>query len=81
MHLILRFLCVFPLLHFFNKNECSFLIMSLHGCLPREGQAYFILIFFWWWGGGGLVEATVSFIGVDNHNTHKVYRYLLNTSK
>lgn len=32
-------------------------------------------------GGGGLVEATVSFIGVDNHNTHKVYRYLLNTSK
>lgn len=31
--------------------------------------------------GGGLVEATVSFIGVDNHNTHKVYRYLLNTSK
>lgn len=33
------------------------------------------------WGGGGLVEATVSFIGVDNHNTHKVYRYLLNTSK
>lgn len=30
--------------------------------------------------GGGLVEATVSFIGVDNHDTHKVYRYLLNTS-
>lgn len=53
--------------------------MSLHGCLPREGQAYFILIFYG--GGGGLVEATVSFIGVDNHDTHKVYRYLLNTSK
>lgn len=35
--------------------------------------------FLWWWGG--LVEATVSFIGVDNHSTHKVYRYLLNTSK
>lgn len=31
--------------------------------------------------GGGLVEATVSFIGDDNHNTHKVYRYLLNTFK
>lgn len=31
--------------------------------------------------GGGLVEATVSFIGADNHDTHKVYRYLLNTSK
>lgn len=53
--------------------------MSLHGCLPREGQAYFILIFFM--VVGGLVEATVSFIGVDNHNTHKVYRYLLNTFK
>lgn len=31
--------------------------------------------------GGGLVEATVSFIGVDNHDTHKEYRYLLNNSK
>lgn len=54
--------------------------MSLYGCLPREGQAYFSMIFFYG-GVGGLVEATVSFIGVDNHNTHKVYRFLLNTSK
>lgn len=46
------------------------------------GTGVFYPDFFYGGGwGGGLVEATVSFIGVDNHNTHKVYRYLLNTSK
>lgn len=45
------------------------------------GTGVFYPDFFMVVGGGGLVEATVSFIGVDNHDTHKVYRYLLNTSK
>lgn len=45
------------------------------------GTGVFYPDFFYGGGGGGLVEATVSFIGVDNHNTHKVYRNLLNTSK
>lgn len=47
----------------------------------KGGTGVFYPDFFFMAGGGGLVEATVSFIGVDNHDTHKVYRYLLNTSK
>lgn len=49
--------------------------------LSSEGGTGVFYPDFFYGGGGGLVEATVSFIGVDNHNTHKVYRYLLNTSK
>lgn len=49
--------------------------------LSSEGGTGVFYPDFFFMAGGGLVEATVSFIGVDNHITHKVYRYLLNTSK